>query len=313
MRRHITAALAVTAVAILAGQVASAGSGARDPEPAVQEPQQETASVPSIDVKPGKSKGTGRLTPIAGADQLVAPLGVDTACPAMIRVGMRSDAKKAVYADMTIEVDQPLTASRSMLSSYLPPGYELGAKLLVAVPPGTPKGEYGLRLKTGSQTLAIPVRVVDVNEIDNGGNLALRRPITASSQHTNANYPPCSVADGDRSSNGWAGGNGWNDATGRVWPDTVDVALGEAKQVSRVDLYTLDTERYPASSVGLRDWDVQARVNGQWQTVAQVRGNVAGTVRSDFAAVTTDAIRISALASNGSNDYTRIIEVEAYS
>ena len=264
-------------------------------------------------MKRGTSKGTGRLTPISGADRLIAPLGVDPACPAKLEVGMRSDAKKPLYADMFVEIDQPLVASRPMLSSYLPPGYELGAKLLVGVPPATSKGEYGLRLKAGKEELAVPISVVDVGELDNGGNLALRRPVTPSSQHTNANYPPCSVVDGDRSSNGWAGGNGWNDATSRAWPDTLDIALGEPRQISRVDLYTLNTERYPATSVGLRDWDVQVRADGQWRTVAQVRGNTAGMARSDFAPVTADAVRISALASNGANDYSRIIEIEAYS
>ncbi|MEV4109778.1 discoidin domain-containing protein [Nonomuraea sp. NPDC049695] len=267
-------------------------------------------SVPSVKIKPGTSKGTGRLTPIAGSDRVVAPLGVDPACPAKIEIGMRSDAKAPSYANLSVEIDQPLTASRSMLTSYLPPGYELGAKLLIAVPPTTSEGSYALRLKTPSQTLSVPVQVVTLDQLDNGGNVALRRPVTASSQHTNANYPPCSVADGDAGSNGWAGGNGWNDATARAWPDTVAIALGGAKQISRVDLYTLHTERYPASIFGLRDWDVQAGLNGQWQTVAQVRGNTAGNVRSDFTPVTADAVRIVALASNGANDYTRITEVE---
>jgi hypothetical protein len=294
--RYLTAALAVAAAVSITG-------AAWDPTP-------EPPSSVSVKVRPGTSKGTGKLTPIAGADRLVAPLGVDPACPAKIEVGMRSDAKKASYATMQVEIDQPLSASRPMVSSYLPPGYELGAKLLVAVPPETKPGQYGLRLSTSSETLTVPVDVMAVDQLDNGGNLALRRPVTASSQHTNANYPPCSVADGDRSSNGWAGGNGWNDATGRAWPDSVAIALGGAKQVSRVDLYTLDTERYPASTFGLRDWDVQAQVDGQWQTVAQVRGNTAGSARSDFAPVTADAVRILALASNGANDYTRIIEVE---
>ncbi|MDP9847437.1 discoidin domain-containing protein [Streptosporangium lutulentum] len=319
--RHsrITAALAVAAAAVLAGPVADAaapGPGTPAPGPAVQSPEPAIGAPaldPAVRVKRGTSKGTGDLTPIAGADRLVAPLGVDPACPAKLEVGMRSDAKKPLYADMFVEVDQPLVASRPMLSSYLPPGYELGAKLLVGVPPTTPKGEYGLRLKAGKEELAVPISVVDVGELDNGGNLALRRPVTPSSQHTNANYPPCSVADGDRGSNGWAGGNGWNDATSRAWPDTVDIALGEPGQISRVDLYTLNTERYPAASVGLRDWDVQARVDGQWRTVAQVRGNTAGMVRSDFAPVVADAVRISTLASNGANDYSRIIEIEAYS
>ncbi|WP_336206352.1 discoidin domain-containing protein [Nonomuraea sp. LPB2021202275-12-8] len=295
--RHLTAALAVVATATL-----TAAAWSPTPEP----PQ----SV-SVKVKPGTSKGTGTLTPTAGAERLIAPLAVDPACPAKIQIGMRSDAKKAQYATMSVELDQPLSASRSMLSSYLPPGYEVRAKLLVAVPPDTEKGVYSLRLRTSAKTLSVPVEVVDVDQLDNGGNLALRRPVTASSQHLNANYPPCSIADGDRSSNGWAGGNGWNDATSRTWPDTVAIALGGAKQISRVDLYTIDTERYPAAMHGLRDWDVQAQVGGQWQTVAQVRGNTAGNARSDFAPVSADAVRIVALASNGANDYTRIIEVEA--
>ncbi|MGI5282101.1 discoidin domain-containing protein [Nonomuraea polychroma] len=290
------------AAAAFAATVALTTAAAWDPG--------EPPSSASVKVKPGVSKGTGKLIPRAGADRLVAPLGVDPACPAKIEIGMRSEAKKAAYATMNVEIDAPLTASRSMLTSYLPPGYELGAKLLVAVPPDAKEGTYGLRLRTPAQTLRVPVEVVPLDRLDNGGNLALHRPVTASSQHTNANYPPCSVVDGDRSSNGWAGGNGWNDATARAWPDTVAISLGGPKQVSRVDLYTLDTERYRASRYGVRDWDVQAQVSGQWRTVAQVRGNIAGNVRSDFAPVTADAVRIIALASNGANDYTRIIEVE---
>lgn len=311
--RNLTATLAVAALAVLAGPGAGARTIPPSPGPAVQEPEADLPSVSSLELTPGTSKGTGRLTPVAGSERLFAPLGVDPACPASLSIGLRSDARKPLYADMSVEIDAPLTASRSMLSSYLPPGYQLGAKLTVAVPPSTPKGSYGLRLTAGEAALAVPVQVVDVGELDNGGNHALRRPVTASSQHLNANYPPCSVADGDSGSNGWAGGNGWNDATSRAWPDTVDIALGGPVSLSRVDLHTLDTERYPASSVGLRDWDVQVRSDGQWRTVAQVRGNIAGSVRSDFPAVVADAIRISALASNGSNDYTRIIEVAAYS
>ncbi|MGA4987439.1 discoidin domain-containing protein [Nonomuraea bangladeshensis] len=307
--RHLTAALAATTALVTTVLLTTAATPA-PPSPSLPSPASEPPSSVSVKVRPGTSKGSGALTPIAGADRLVAPLGVDPACPARIDIGLRSDAKKAGYATAAVEVDPPLTASRAMLTSYLPPGYELSAKLLVAVPPGTAEGTYGLRLRTSTRTLEVPVEVMPVDRLDNGGNVALRRPVTASSQHTNANYPPCSVADGDRSSNGWAGGNGWNDATARSFPDTVAIALGGARQISRVDLYTLDTERYPAYRYGVRDWDVQAQVGGQWQTVAQVRGNTAGTVRSDFAPVTADAVRVVALASNGANDYTRIIEVE---
>jgi hypothetical protein len=297
--RHLTAALAAAALTL------TTTAAAWDPTP---EPEPPPAVL--MKVKPGSAKGTGKLTPVAGADRLVALLGADPSCPARVDIGMRSDARKARYATMNVEIDRPLTASRTMLTSYLPPGYEVRAKLLVTAPPGTEEGAYGLRLRTPSETLEVPIEVVSVDRLDNGGNHALRRPVTASSQHANANYPACSVVDGDRSSSGWAGGNGWNDATSRSWPDTVTIELGGARQISRVDLYTLDSERYPAARYGVRDWDVQARVAGQWQTVAQVRGNTAGDVRSGFAPVTADAARIVALASNGANDYTRIVEVE---
>jgi F5/8 type C domain-containing protein len=180
------------------------------------------------------------------------------------------------------------------------------------VPPDTAPGDYELQLDAQGNKLSVPVSVVELDDLDTGGNLALRRPVTASSTVTSGNYPPCSVVDGDATSDDWAGGNGWNDGTSRVWPDTIDIDLGGPQQVARVDLHTLNTERYPASSYGLRDWDVQVRVDGQWQTVASVRGNTSGTVRSDFAAVTGDAIRISTLASNGNNDYSRITEIQAF-
>jgi hypothetical protein len=298
--RHLTAALAAAALTLTT-------AAAWDPAPA---PTPEPPPAVLMKVKPGSAKGSGKLTPVAGADRIVALLGADPSCPARVDIGLRSDAKKARYATMDVEIDRPLTASRTMLTSYLPPGYEVRTKLLVTPPPGTAEGSYELRLRTPSKTVKVPVEVVSVDSLDNGGNHALRRPVTASSQHANANYPACSIVDGDRSSSGWAGGNGWNDATSRSWPDTVAVELGGARQISRVDLYTLDSERYPAARYGLRDWDVQARVAGQWQTVAQVRGNTTGAVQSGFAAVTADAVRIVALASNGANDYTRIVEVE---
>lgn len=299
--RHLAAALAVAAVTVLAGPAAGAAATGNEPPAPTTKPS-------SASTTPGP--GSKGVTPVAGTDRLVAPLGVDPACPARMKIGMRGETGRARFADLFVVVDPPLGVSRSMLSSYLPPGHDVGAKLLVAVPPDTPEGTYDLRLRASRRTLTVPVEVVALDRLDNGGNHALRRPVTASSQHTNANYPPCSVVDGDPGSNSWAGGNGWNDATARAWPDTLAIDLGGPKQVSRVDLYTLDTERYPASRVGLRDWDVQTGLAGQWRTVAQVRGNTAGSVRSDFPAVSADAVRIVALASNGANDYTRVIEVE---
>lgn len=252
------------------------------------------------------------LTPVAGADQLVVPIGVDPACPPRVELGIRNDGGKARFGDMFVTVDQPLTVTRPMLSSYLPAGYQLAAKALIGVPPDTLPGDYGLHLDAEGNKLSVPVKVVELDDLDTGGNLALRRPVTASSTVASGNYPACSVVDGDPTSDDWAGGNGWNDGTSRGWPDTIEIALGSPQPVARVDLHTLNTERYPASTYGLRDWDVQARVGGQWQPVAQVRGNTAGSARSDFSPVTADAIRISTLASNGANDYSRITEIQVF-
>ncbi|WP_214409315.1 discoidin domain-containing protein [Sphaerisporangium fuscum] len=309
-RRHpAVVALAVFTVTACTPPKAPAPSPApRPPEAAFGT----SAGGPSVRVRPGRPGGEGGLVPVSGAASLVAPLGVDPACPAAIELGARNESARAGFADLFLEVSPPLTASRSMISSYLPAGYELSAKVLVGVPPTTPPGTYDLTLRAGGRRLRVPVSVVAADRPGDGGNLALRRPVRASSQNVNANYPACSVVDGDRGSGGWAGGNGWNDATFRAWPDTLDIDLGGPRRLARVDLYTLDTPRHPAATVGLRDWDVQARVAGTWRTVARVRGNTAGRTRSDFAAVTADAVRVSALAANGAGDYSRVVEVEAY-
>lgn len=81
--------------------------------------------------------------------------------------------------------------------------------------------------------------------------------------------------------------------------------------VSRVDLHTLDSAREPAARFGLRDWDVQVRVSGEWRTVDEVRANSVGVVSSEFAPVAADAVRIVGLASNN-GDYSRIVELEVY-
>lgn len=141
--------------------------------------------------------------------------------------------------------------------------------------------------------------------------MALAQEVVASSTVDPAVYPPCTVVDGNRDSADWRSGNGWNDGTAREWPDTLEVRFGGVREIDRVDLYTLDSAAYPAAQWGLRDWDVEAMVDGTWQTVAQVRGNTAGMVRSTFDPVPATALRIVALGSN-SGDYSRIVELEAF-
>jgi hypothetical protein len=147
-----------------------------------------------------------------------------------------------------------------------------------------------------------------------GVNLALGEEAFASS--TNGNFHVCGAVDGNRSSDDWNNPDrsrttGWNDGTSGVFPDTYGIRFPEPTTVGRVDVITLDSARYPAPRYGLRDWDVQVQVDGQWQTVAQVRGNVTGTVSSTFPPAPAEAIQIVALASND-NSSSRIVELEAF-
>ena len=56
---------------------------------------------------------------------------------------------------------------------------------------------------------------------------------------------------------------------------------------------------------------MQLLADGEWATVAQVRGNVAGLVRSTFETTAAEAVRILGLADNG-EEFCRIVELELY-
>lgn len=253
-----------------------------------------------------------------GADPVqpvVVPSGsMESPCDGtLVEVVLRNPGRRGGHARASISVDGPLTASRTEVATYLPAGYELTLPLRVFAPPGTEPGEYDLQIRsTGRFTgrgLTIPVRVAGPDETD--GNVALAQEVVASSTVDPAVYPPCTVVDGNRDSADWRSGNGWNDGTAREWPDTLEVRFGGVREIDRVDLYTLDSALYPAARWGLRDWEVEAMVDGAWLTVAEVRGNAAGVVRSTFDPVDATALRIVALGSN-SGDYARIVEIEAF-
>src|SRR5690606_9761873 len=100
---------------------------------------------------------------------------------------------------------------------------------------------------------------------------------------THANVTLCGGVDGNTDSGQW-GDSGTHDATSGVFPDHYGVQLDAALPVGRVELYTLDSAKYPAAVMGVRDVDVQARVAGEWQTVAGVRGNEVGHLSFTFPA-----------------------------
>ncbi|GAB3945499.1 hypothetical protein GCM10027614_37400 [Micromonospora vulcania] len=212
-----------------------------------------------------------------------------------------------MYADAFLEVSAPLQLSRNLVSSYLPAGYTLKVPITVTAPRDTPPGRYAVTVRSGERRLSVPVEVVP-GPVDTTGNLARYVPVTASSENLPL-YPACGAVDGDRDSNHWATTTGWNDANKGSFPDWLQVTFDRPETVGRVDLYTLDSTKYPAARYGLRDWDVQVRVGESWQTVAQVRGNVAGLVSSTFTPVTATAFRILTLASNETAGYSRVVEL----
>jgi hypothetical protein len=197
-------------------------------------------------------------------------------------------------------VDRGLSVSPASGGMALGRGDQQAVPLTLTAPPdlSTPAAAT-LTITVGGEVHELPVTV----------DLATRLGApTASSTHSQ--FSPEGAIDGDRSSETWGAGNGWNDNTGGAFPDWLAVAFDAPAPVGSVDLYTLDAGAFPAGRYGVRDADVQLRIDGEWRTVAEVRGNTAGTVTACFEPVEVTAVRVLV---HGTNDgaFSRIVEVEA--
>ncbi|GAA1592304.1 MULTISPECIES: hypothetical protein [Kribbella] len=232
--------------------------------------------------------------------------------PGTLNLTMTNTGAEDRYADLTLAPTGPLQLSRTLFSSWLPavdPDQPVTAPVEVRVPRDAKPGSYRIGVQVDRTQVNVPVTVEPLPPKGAGDNLALGEQATASSTH--GNFTLCGAVDGDKDSEHWDTLTGWNDGTRAVFPDTYDVALSAAATVSRVELYTLDSAKYPARTNGLRDWDVQVKVDGTWQTAAQVRGNTAGHVTSEFTPVRAEAVRILCLDGND-HTYSRIVELEVY-
>ena len=233
--------------------------------------------------------------------------------PGNLTLTMTNTDEASRYADLTLDPSGPLKLSRELFSSWLPavdPDQPVSAPVEVRVPRDTTPGNYRIDLEVDKTKLTVPVQVNPLPPKTPGSNVALGEQAAASSTH--GNFALCGAVDGDKDSEHWDTLTGWNDGTRAVFPDNYDVALAEPTTIDRVELYTLDSVKYPAATNGLRDGDVQVQTGGgTWQTVAQVRGNTAGHVTSTFAPTKADAVRILALDGNG-HTYSRIVELEVY-
>jgi hypothetical protein len=224
---------------------------------------------------------------------------------------LTNTGKKPVYADATLAAPGELSIQRSMISTYLPAGYTRNVVIPVSAALGTKPGTYPVTIKTSNSTATLPV-TVSTSTPDPSGNLARSASkISASSSH--AGYPVCGAVDGDTNSDHWATTTGWNDGTSGAWPDWFELDWSNAQTIGRVDMFTLNSTKYPAAKYGLKDYDVQVLAGDQWTTVAAVRGNSAGEINTTFTPVQTTGLRVLTQAGNGADDYSRIVELEAFS
>ncbi|GAA4507298.1 family 78 glycoside hydrolase catalytic domain [Actinoallomurus oryzae] len=250
---------------------------------------------------------TAPATPVAApGDQLAVEPPFGTSVP--IVSGHPASARFRVtnLEDHAVTVRPRATASSGLSVSAPSGAVRIPAHGSAAVPvtvsaaPGTSKGM--VTLAVGARSAVIPAEVT--------ANLVRVATMSASSTHSGSD--PAWANDGGTGSEVWLNGvGGWNDDTAGDFPDTLTATWAAPVSLGRVRVLTLDSGKSPASKVGLRDFDVEALVDGDWHTVATVRGNTAGTVERTFGQVSASALRLVVRDSND-HKYSRVMELEGY-
>jgi hypothetical protein len=162
------------------------------------------------------------------------------------------------------------------------------------------------------------------------------------SSTVNANYPESAAINGDRTGHTWGTPTGgWNDGSeGAFTYDWLRVDFNGPKTINEIDVYTLRdnwtqqttdpslTETFntaPNTGQGVTSYDVQYLSGSGWITIdCGTPVNPCGRVVNNnkvrrqfiFPAVQTSAIRIAVHGSvpfTFANNYSRLVEVEAYS
>lgn len=260
---------------------------------------------------PADARGRQSPVQIAAAPDVVHVTGLPCSSSGEFTVSMTNTGAEPIFAEMTLSATSPVSLSRSAFVSYLPatdPNQAVSAAVQARVPRDAEPGSHEVVLEAEGRSLPVPVEVDPIPVPGPGDNLALGEQAFASSTHGNVRL--CGGVDGNADSAQW-GGSGTHDATSGVFPDTYGVELPAPRTVDRVELYTLDSEKYPAARMGIRDFAVQVRVAGTWQTVGEFTDNTEGHVTVTFPAVEADQVQV---ITHDSNDhkYSRIVELEVY-
>jgi len=152
--------------------------------------------------------------------------------------------------------------------------------------------------------------------------LGLNGSTAIGSTTANSNFASASAINGDRTGNGWGTGTGgWNDGTRGLFPDSLEIDFASAKAIDEINVFTLQnnwttagqpTLTTPATGEGILDFDVQYWNGSAWVTVpsGSVTGNDKAWRQFLFSAITTTKIRV--VVNNSRNNYSRIVEVEAF-
>ncbi|HEY7048510.1 MAG TPA: glycosyl hydrolase [Jatrophihabitantaceae bacterium] len=248
-------------------------------------------------------RSTVSLVRTAGALALSAPtpVGVAPGQTVSTSVTVRRFGGSAGPVAVAASVDGGLAVTPASTTVTVGRDGSVDVPLKVTAPDSTALPSTAtLNVSTASLHAQVPVRVEPATRFGT---------VTASSTHSG--YPAESVIDGDPTSDRWGSGNGWNDDTINAFPDWVQVTLAAPAEIGRVDVDTLDSAQFPATRYGLRDADVSVLVDGQWQTVGQIRDNQVGHISMSFPPVTATAVRLTVTASN-SGDYSRVVELTGY-
>lgn len=238
---------------------------------------------------------------VEGADLSVFPRQEAT-----VTVSVTNRLRRPVTDTLTATVEDPLQVSPQTTTLRLDGWETATVDSTITVPRSVTGSDFELTVKFGDETETATVTVPAVVDT----NLARFGTANVSSSHSSSRYPASQAIDGNNDSSDW-GQTGWNDDTRSEFPDWLEVSFPVPFEVDRVDVFTLDSADNPASEYGLRDYDVQVTVDGEYQTVAEVRDNTFGHVSSVFDSVTTESVRLLIYDTNDGN-YSRVVEFEIY-
>ena len=154
--------------------------------------------------------------------------------------------------------------------------------------------------------------------------LASKGGIASASSQLDAMRTAGAAINGDRLGLHWGSdpstGSGWCDATKGVYPDWLRVDFKGMKTIDEIDVFTAQdditaplalTKDLTFTGYGITQFEVQYLNGSDWQTLLRgVKGNNLVWRQFNFSPVKTAAIRV--LVKDALNDYSRIIEVEAW-